>query len=789
METGLQQQGVKTTVLATACIALVFFTISCGAGGSDPVPPPTTKAPAATVSAASLSFGSHAVDATSAAQVVTLTNSGNATLSITGIAVTGTNASDFAQTNTCGSSVGAGANCTISVTFTPTATGSRSASLTITDNAANSPQAVGLSGTGTNSPAPAVTLSTANLTFSNQAVGTTSTAQAVSLTNSGNATLSITGIAVTGTNASDFAQSNTCGSSVAAGANCTISVTFTPTATGSRSASLSITDNAANSPQTVSLIGTGSSTYYVDNCVVVGSDSNKGTSPSAPWLTINKVNSSTFKPGDSILLRRTCTWREQLTVPSSGSAASPITFGAYGTGTPPIFDGADVFSSWITEGSLYYSAAPTQPNQIFRDGARLTAVTAKGNLTTGDWWWDSTNYRIYVYDNPSGHTMEAGQRPYGVQIWGGVNYVRVDSISVTMADGYGGIAISKSNYVTISNCDISYSWMNGIWVWNTSAYSDYGVVQGCTVTNSGGPGIAIGNYSRYWTVQGNTVHDNCVDPTNSLWSGGIYITGGAVTYSITVENNDVYSNGIGVDHGSGIYIDTGPTNNIIRWNKVHDNAFNNIYVEVSPNNYVYGNLAYGSLFGSGIFIAGRADGPMHDTVVYNNTMYNNADTGLSASSEDASAGSFINNRFENNIATGNGTYQLSAGAGADNDGTAGYGNVYTYNAFGAQSSNFIQWGWGVYKSSYAAWETAYCGTTGCSHSVQADPQFVNASASQFWLADNSPAIDAGSDLGGSYNMDLLPVSSWPDAVLTGDQNSYGTRWEVGAYIFTGQTIQ
>ena len=104
---------------------------------------------------------------------------------------------------------------------------------------------------------PAVSLSVSSLTFKNQVISTTSSVSTVTLTNSGNAALSITGISVTGTNSSDFAQSNTCGTSVAAAANCTINVTFTPSAAGSRTASVAIADNASGSPQTVSLTGTG----------------------------------------------------------------------------------------------------------------------------------------------------------------------------------------------------------------------------------------------------------------------------------------------------------------------------------------------------------------------------------------------------------------------------------------------------------------------------------------------------------------------------------------------------
>jgi hypothetical protein len=106
-------------------------------------------------------------------------------------------------------------------------------------------------------PAPAVAISPTSLTFSSENQGTTSPVQSVTLSNSGNAALSITGISVGGASSGDFQQTNSCGSGIAAGGNCSIGVTFTPTATGSRSATLSIGDNTAGSPQLVSLAGTG----------------------------------------------------------------------------------------------------------------------------------------------------------------------------------------------------------------------------------------------------------------------------------------------------------------------------------------------------------------------------------------------------------------------------------------------------------------------------------------------------------------------------------------------------
>ena len=100
-----------------------------------------------------------------------------------------------------------------------------------------------------------VSFSPNSLSFSSQAIGTTSPAQTVTLANSGIAALSISGISVSGTNAGDFGQTNNCGSGIAAGGNCTINVTFTPTGAGTRTASVSVADNATGSPQTIALTG------------------------------------------------------------------------------------------------------------------------------------------------------------------------------------------------------------------------------------------------------------------------------------------------------------------------------------------------------------------------------------------------------------------------------------------------------------------------------------------------------------------------------------------------------
>jgi len=197
---------------------------------------------------ASLIFGNQVINTTSPAQTMVVLAAGSQPLTISGIAAS----SGFSQTNNCGSSVSAGGTCTISVTFTPTTAGTVNGTVTITDNGPNSPQSFSLSGTGT-----VVKLSPTTLSFGNQPVGTTSAAKKITVTNAGSTTLTINGISLTGANPGDYGETTTCGSSLAAGANCSISVTFTPTATGSRTANVSVSDDGGGSPQTVSLSGTG----------------------------------------------------------------------------------------------------------------------------------------------------------------------------------------------------------------------------------------------------------------------------------------------------------------------------------------------------------------------------------------------------------------------------------------------------------------------------------------------------------------------------------------------------
>ncbi len=196
---------------------------------------------------ASLSFASEAVNNTSVARTVILKNTGTATLNISGIAAS----PGFAiSSTTCGASLLASKSCKVSVAFTPTQLGSASGTLSFTDNAPGSPQGIALSGTGIAD----ATLTPTSATLPKTKIGTTSAAKTFTLTNHQPVVLTSIAISTTG----DFAVSaTTCGASLASKAKCTISVTFTPTATGTSTGQLSVSDSANNSPQTSNLTGTG----------------------------------------------------------------------------------------------------------------------------------------------------------------------------------------------------------------------------------------------------------------------------------------------------------------------------------------------------------------------------------------------------------------------------------------------------------------------------------------------------------------------------------------------------
>ncbi|KPF68354.1 hypothetical protein IP84_09860 [beta proteobacterium AAP99] len=214
----------------------------------------TGNAPAIAITGGPLTFTATNVGATSAEQLLTVSNTGNAPLNISAIA---TSNSDFITSagTTCavGTPVAAGANCRIGVSFRPTAGGARTGNVSVTHNAPGSPSTVNLSGTGTG---PGVSYSSNPLSFGSVAVGQSSANTTLTITNSGNAPLTITQINISNPVFSQVATTCT-GAPVAAAGTCTVTLRFTPAATGAATGNLTLTSNMVTAPAAVVLNGTG----------------------------------------------------------------------------------------------------------------------------------------------------------------------------------------------------------------------------------------------------------------------------------------------------------------------------------------------------------------------------------------------------------------------------------------------------------------------------------------------------------------------------------------------------
>lgn len=487
-------------------------------------------------------------------------------------------------------------------------------------------------------------------------------------------------------------------------------------------------------------------TYYVDSAN--GSDSNPGNQ-AAPWKTIAKVNSTNLTPGQSVGFARGGMWRETLNIwRASGTAGSPITFGAYGSGANPILDGTSLVTGWSAYSPrIYQSSVAWTPNVVFQDGVPLKTATSLASTTAGSSYYNSSTSTLYVWttgsDNPSGHTIEATKVPaeyFGLIELYNVSYITIQDLAINRANWMGitaGASTGAStSHIVIQNNTFQYNYSNDINFrppdgsvtyanlainYNTFTNSGLGrsrgeyecvavslggtsnsIVHGNVVTNQGGEGLqTTGN------VNGMEISNNTVD--GAIW--GIYVSagysGGGEVQNVTVKNNLVKNVSI---HSYGIGSETSGSN--IDTVKFYYN------VSMNPANacLVLGNAVSGTTY--------------TNLLVANNTCYGGL-FGLIASGPTTDAG----NTFENNI------YSASISAWVLNDASnANYSPDYEL-LYGP--TNVINWNGTAYTLS------GFLAAKGkLLHGVSADPLFTNPSIGDFTLQSGSPAINAGACISG-----------------------------------------
>jgi len=459
-------------------------------------------------------FGSSNVG-TPVSQTFTITNSGTANLTLSGsplVAISGTNATDFTVTATPSSPVAAAGTTTFTIQFSPSATGLRTASVSIANNDGNeNPYTFSIQGTGVSpemdltgkSSTPiasgdASPSTTDGTDFGSTGVGTPVT-QTFTITNSGTANLALSGsprVAISGTNAADFTVTATPSSPVTAGGTTTFTIQFSPSATGVRTASVSIANNDANeNPYTFSIQGTG----VAPEMDLTGKSSTPISSGDTSPSTTDGTDFGNTNIGTPVT--------QTFTITNSGTAALAL------TGSPlVVISGTNAADFTVT-------ATPTSPVAA---GATTTFTIQFSPSAAG-----LRTASVSIASN------DANENPYTFSIQG---------TGVTTAPE---MDLTGKASTPIASGDTSPSTTDGTNFGSTNLGTP--LTQTFTITNSGTANLTLSG-SPLVAISGTNAGDFTVtaNPTSPVAAGGTTTftiqfsptAAGARTASVSIANND-----------------------------------------------------------------------------------------------------------------------------------------------------------------------------------------------------------------------------------------------------------
>lgn len=436
------------------------------------------NSPVAQLAPGSLSFN-QTIGVASTPQTITVSNTGTSALKLSSITVSGAAAADYVidSSSTCasGGSVAANNSCNVKVVFTPSSSGARAASLNVAHNAANSPSTVALNGVGNAVPQGTLTLNQSSMAFASTSVGASSQ-QSVTLGNSGSAALTLSSMSVTGSNGADFVVGGDCtvGASLPVGSNCTAKVTFSPTAVGTRTGTLTInTSNSSNPSATVALSGTavaapvpavsvspgqldlGGVTVGQTSSAKVISIQNTGNAP----LNISSIAATptsfaqTNDCGATLAAGASCTVNTSFTAATAGAATGTLTIVSNAAGSPtkisltaqgvaaalPVLSWKSAVTSLSFSDTNVGTAAPTQMLTLSNAGpgsATLTQIQKSGA--------NAADFTITGSTCANGASLAEGSTcSVGVAFQPSAAGVRTASLGViSNATGPGAIALS-----------------------------------------------------------------------------------------------------------------------------------------------------------------------------------------------------------------------------------------------------------------------------------------------------------------------------------------------------------
>jgi Putative Ig domain len=555
-------------------------------------------------------------------------------------------------------------------------------------------------------------------------------------------------------------------------------VTGTPLQAGPSVFSARVTDAMGSSATAlihVNVISPSGNTYYVDS--ISGDDTNSGASASSAWASLAKVSAVHFSPGDQVLLRRGAVWREQLTVPSSGTPANPIVFGAYGDGAAPVVTGADVIANWTgLSGFIYRAPVSWAPAHVWQAGTLLKHVSALSGLTSpGQWFYDSGSQSLDLWPvsgtDPNQQTVDADHRNRAFDIVG-KSYVTMEDLSL-MNSTSELIAVWSGSHISVLNCDLKNALQVAVDVSSTS------------------PGFTI-DHSSYSVDPGYTgrgflsVHSTAADgPIVSNNTVGNF--GGPIAIAFDdVNNPQAFGNTI---VGNGISIAFNGTTRSVSGLDLHDNFISSCDSSFGDGEcieftghasplFTATGRAYRNFIQGGPHSFGGIDG-WHavNSSVYGNIVTNMTSWGIEWTA-DSTGNSFYNNTIYNTGVGGMAFYSASGTGSA----TVKNNIIARIRQIGisADSNSRVSEDYNLLDPTAAARSP---GIAAGLHTLLAEPLFASSSpstAADFRLQPGSPAVDSGLNLGQPYNTLFDPESTnFPFSVMNVNLSAAG--WDRGAY--------